>query len=163
MRALAGFPTATEYVPVKAVVKPGADTCTRPVPGRSKITADASIRLKANVAGDPPDVVGQEILQGPREQGLPRRDCIVAVPPSWMVMGTAVFPDVPIADEEEFLQLQAEQHQQGMMWRFFCSAAALPSEKCPLEENLALLAGTADADSQLWANLVNRLGRAIGV
>jgi uncharacterized protein (TIGR02444 family) len=68
-----------------------------------------------------------------------------------------------LRDGVKSLELQAEQHQQGMMWHFFCSAAALPSEKCPLEENLALLAGPANADSQLWADLINRLGRAIGV
>jgi len=68
-----------------------------------------------------------------------------------------------VREEIKALELRSEQDQQDMMWRYFTSSDALPTEDDSLRENLGLL---IDADRQAdstWVTLVDRLAMELGV
>ena len=62
--------------------------------------------------------------------------------------------DVPEAsavhDGVKALELQAEQQQQDMMWRYYLLAPALVVTERPLQENLALLFESSGCERQRW-------------
>jgi len=54
------------------------------------------------------ELVGREILNHLEAAGVPERHCVVAVPLKWALTAYAKLPELPAADADAFLQLEAE-------------------------------------------------------
>lgn len=56
----------------------------------------------------------------------------------------------PVRESVRTLELQSEQRQQDMMWRYYLLAPALVVSRRPLAENLALLFESMDCAREDW-------------
>jgi Tfp pilus assembly protein PilN len=76
----------------------------------------------ATLALDPltsePELVGREVLNHLEAAGIRERHCAVAVPLKWVLTAHTTLPDMPEADEDTFLKIEAERG-------FSCDTATL--------------------------------------
>ena len=66
-----------------------------------------------------------------------------------------------VRDAVKSLELQAEQQQHDMMWRYYLLAPSLVMVKQPLQENLALLFESVGCDRERWSMEVPALMGAL--
>ncbi len=68
----------------------------------------------ATLALDPltsePELVGREVLNHLEAAGIRERYCTVAVPLKWALTAHTTLPDMPEADEDNFLKIEAERN-----------------------------------------------------
>lgn len=73
------------------------------------VIQDDLVSLNTNLTGDPADVVGRDLRDRRARLGWQEKNWILAVPAKWMIIERVPLPEIPAADETEFLWLQAEQ------------------------------------------------------
>ena len=76
--------------------------------GTVRLEKQAKATLALNVLNDDPQLVGREIAQHLEKNGLRERRCAVCLPPHWALFLQTAVPDIPDADVESFLALEAE-------------------------------------------------------
>jgi uncharacterized protein (TIGR02444 family) len=68
------------------------------------------------------------------------------------------YPDgAAVRDSIKALELQSEERQQGMMWRYYLLAPALVVARQPLEENLVLAFESMGCERERWSPVVETL------
>jgi len=76
--------------------------------GSLRIVASVTVPLASAVPSTPPEALGTEIRTHLEAAGIRERHCVVAVPPRWILTGRTEIPELPDADAESLLQLEAE-------------------------------------------------------
>lgn len=103
---------------------------------QTKETVAATMALSP-LAGDP-ELVGQEIRNHLDQAGIRERRCVVSIPVSWVLTVQTKLPDLPEADLESLLQIEAERgFTSGHENLFIVNSRS----KAPGGENYATLIG----------------------
>jgi hypothetical protein len=76
--------------------------------GSVELTCSFSTSLSLDLLTNDPELVGREIRKQLDAAGVRERWCAVCVPMSWVLTLTAKLPELPEADLESFLQIEAE-------------------------------------------------------
>ncbi len=76
--------------------------------GSVERTADLQASLSLDLLTNDPELVGREIRKQLDAAGVRERWCAVCLPMSWVLTLTTKLPDLPEADRESFLQIEAE-------------------------------------------------------
>jgi len=74
--------------------------------GRALSTTAASLQL--NLLTDAPELVGREIRNHLDKAGIRERQCVLCIPLEWALTLHLALPDLPAADVESFLNIEAE-------------------------------------------------------
>ena len=78
------------------------------IKGEVRVERSFETALSLDPLTDDPKLVGQEIRNRLDEAGLREKRCLVGVPLSWALTLQAKLPEIPEADVEGFLDIQAE-------------------------------------------------------
>ncbi|MBI5768863.1 MAG: hypothetical protein HZA93_13780 [Verrucomicrobia bacterium] len=76
--------------------------------GGVEVTRAADAPLSLDLLHPDPELVGREIKNHLDAAGLRERNCVVALPPRWVMTQHAKIPDLSAEDAASFLQLEAE-------------------------------------------------------
>ena len=76
--------------------------------GALQLQQTATAALALSPLGGDPELVGREIRNHLDQAGIRERRCVVGLPLSWVLTLQVKVPDLPEADIEGFLQIEAE-------------------------------------------------------
>jgi len=76
--------------------------------GHFQVYKTASAQLALSPLTGDPELVGREIRNVLDEAGIREKRCVVGIPLSWMLTLQVSIPELPEADIESFLQIEAE-------------------------------------------------------
>jgi hypothetical protein len=76
--------------------------------GGFKVARRLRVALSLDLLSDDPELVGREIRNHLEEAGIKERRCALCVPLQWALTLSAPMPDLPAADADAFLHMEAE-------------------------------------------------------
>jgi hypothetical protein len=122
------------------------------VKGQWEVVKTASTALSLDLLHPEPDLIGREIKNHLDAAGIHERNCVIAVPPSWVMSQQTLVPDLPPEDVASFLQIEAEKgfpcdtaQLQIARSDFRSSTAAYATQLAVRKEHLDRLAAVAKA------------------
>jgi len=76
--------------------------------GSVEVRRQASLPLSLNLLTDAPELVGHEIRKQLDAAGMRAKRCVVCLPQGWVLTHQVTLPDLPPADQDSLLEIEAE-------------------------------------------------------